>query len=98
MNQHTPTPWIQYLDKTKPIIRIDGADGMNVASVFVHPSLTGDLDEENAEFLVHAANCHDELCTAVAALLVLSDPRDDTELANHKAAEASLAKAIGGSL
>jgi hypothetical protein len=92
-NEHTPTPWE------------DGTgDNGNDAWVFARGAAVADCDlysdrdrnKANAEFIIRAANCHDEL---LAALKWFIDDIDGTHTvmldfdANVKRARAALAKA-----
>jgi len=62
---HTPTPFVLQPSTLSPSLYIVGMDGMRVAVIHLHASLTGSLDEANAEFIVLACNSFDALVEAL---------------------------------
>lgn len=65
MSEHTQTPWRLKPSEQSPTLCVYGADGMRVACVPLHASITGSIDEHNAVFMVRAVNSHNELVAAL---------------------------------
>jgi hypothetical protein len=70
---HTPTPW-----EVKPIKDDSGAnfgiksidnDGGWWIAEIVHPASTNEVEEANAQFIVHAVNNHQSLVDALEQLI-----------------------------
>jgi len=84
--QHTPTPW-RIVSQ-----HIEGPDGQTVQTEAYYPS----APPEDMKFLLHAANCHEELVAALKALLDHADEaseRLECCMKIEEIARAALAKA-----
>ena len=69
--RHTPTPWHVHEHAPREIWAKLGPIAMTTAR-------PDQCEEANAEFIAHAANCHDELLAALRPFAALyEDPLDD---------------------
>ncbi len=73
--KHTPTPWRVGAIIQEGAIRIEAEDGPYVAAVRFSQNrkLGKTLALGNAQFIVRAVNCHDELVAAVERLMAKFD-------------------------
>ncbi len=103
-NEHTPLPWKVYYAKNNGQV-ILGTGEENGCAVQAHNGSFWRNDEEakaNAEFVVHACNCHYELLEALemcqqALIPHYDDDRDGSDEANAVVnAMGVIAKAKGG--
>lgn len=102
---HTPTPW-SYQSDDSQLIRNSKGDVICEVELPMNRERGYDTcnaeQEANAEFIVKAVNCHDELVEALKMLLacgiVAKYPKDDgkTFLNARLYAEQALSKAKGG--
>ena len=89
MTDHTPTPWHYWPHFDNGVIT---EDSMGVHIV----RMTGVNTLANAEFIVRAVNCHDELVKALEAVVRDWDSPDVSPERIRDQAIAALAKAKGG--
>lgn len=96
--KHTPTPWRTVAGYGG--INVIGANEYGVALVHQLVGLNAPQTEANAEFIVRAVNCHDELLAACKAALG-SFEKYETQFTSHPLfgeLRAAIAKAEGGTV
>lgn len=99
--EHTPTPWATFGWKNGFTCGIQGTKPMHRVTSDNVFRVDDDLDMANAEFIVRAVNCHDELVEALNAtlhelgLVCSYSGRIDTQTPAMFKAKQALAKAEG---
>lgn len=94
MNQHTPTPWGINPHRSSEVRQVQ--DGRPVGQL-ICDSRSFNVRvpwAQNAAYIAHAANCHDELLAALEDMLIVADEAGCNTLAQARA-RAAIAKAKG---
>lgn len=101
--RHTPTPWRAVIDQGNPrvfkhamALVATTAEGAHVQAIDCTRSGANFVeDRANAEFIVRAVNCHEELVAALKVLLASANYSTDAMDAAEAQARAALSKASG---